>query len=200
MSKISSSSNTAKQNKVIEQAKRDYEQAKSRGDKSGMDKAHKVAEKARQEGGTIKASEPLRDKVEISKEARKNYCTRQEVEKKEKESKTIKDYDKNYAVSIASQNGTYGKLAGYKVEPSYKAGNGLGGTATANLIEVGNDKGVAQWAAKVANAEAEARVGTNGVGLGAEASMVKYEGSLNVPIPFTERTLSVSGSAGLEIK
>ncbi|MED1726126.1 hypothetical protein [Brevibacillus parabrevis] len=52
-----------------------------------MDKAHNVAEKARQEGGTIKASEPLRDKVEISKEARKNDCTREEVEKKQKSQK-----------------------------------------------------------------------------------------------------------------
>ncbi|WP_051188097.1 hypothetical protein [Brevibacillus thermoruber] len=197
MSKITSSSNIAKQNKIIEQAKRDYEKAKSRGDKAGMEKAHKIAEQARKNGGTIKASEPLRDKVEISKEARKNYCTRAEVEKQAKDSKIKKNYDKNYVVSVGTYSGTYGKLAGYKVEPSYKVGNGLGGTATANLIEVGNDKGAAQWVTKVANAEAEARIGKNGVGLGAEASMVKYEGSLNVPIPFTERTLSVSGSVAL---
>lgn len=82
-----------KANKEIEKAKRDYESAKSRGDRKGMNAAHERAETARKEGGTIKETDKLREtksekkdkvrpennrndnrtaaKVEISKNARR---------------------------------------------------------------------------------------------------------------------------------
>lgn len=99
----SRASDVQRANKVIEKAKRDYEVAKSRGDRKGMEAAHERAEQARKEGGTIRETDKLREtktekkdtvhtekskgehktaaRVEISAESRKAY----EVAQKNKE-------------------------------------------------------------------------------------------------------------------
>lgn len=45
--------NLAHQNEIIIQAKKDYEEAKKRNDQKAMDEAHRRAEEARENGGTI---------------------------------------------------------------------------------------------------------------------------------------------------
>ncbi len=46
-------------NARIIQAKQDWHEAEARGDKAAMDEAHRRAEEARKQGGTIKATDPL---------------------------------------------------------------------------------------------------------------------------------------------
>lgn len=95
----------------------------------------------------------------------------------------------------------YAKAIGGEV----KAGAIIGGSASYNTVKVGAEgsldvngrklKGEASLS--MANAEVSAKIDKNGFEIGAEASLAKYEGGIDIPIPFTDHDLHIGGSASL---
>lgn len=97
--------------------------------------------------------------------------------------------------------GAFVSRPGCSVSKGYSHGWGIGGGAScsgpsagvsAKRKHVGGEAKVT-----VGEIEAHARVGKKGVSIGGEATLHKYSGSIDIKIPFTKKSISISGSVGV---
>lgn len=98
-----------------------------------------------------------------------------------------------------------GPLYAKAIGGELKAGAIIGGSAAYNTVKVGIEGSVnidgrdlkGEASLSMANAELSAKIDKNGFEIGAEASLAKYEGGIDIPIPFTDHDLHIGGSASL---
>lgn len=71
--------------------------------------------------------------------------------------------------------------------------------AEGSLVEAGFDTDYVDGAVSVGNASVEATIKEGNLNVGAEATITKYEGGLQIPLPFTDKELNIGGSASLGV-
>ncbi|WP_028402312.1 WXG100 family type VII secretion target [Ectobacillus panaciterrae] len=82
-------------------------------------------------------------------------------------------------------------------EAKLQFGGGIGGEAkaTATIVDMGIDQEYGKLHAKIGNAEVGVEAKDGHIGFGAKADVVKGEGEIKIPIPFTDWKAVVGGEA-----
>ncbi|MBO2944258.1 WXG100 family type VII secretion target [Paenibacillus sp. F411] len=93
------------------------------------------------------------------------------------------------------EGGWYGK----GITGSASAGLTTGVSAEGAMVEAGYENDYVQGSVSLAKAEVEAQVKNGNLEIGAEATLNKYEGGFNIPLPFTDKELNIGGSASLGV-
>ncbi|MFI2858293.1 WXG100 family type VII secretion target [Paenibacillus sp. JSM ZJ436] len=93
------------------------------------------------------------------------------------------------------EGGWYGK----GITGSASAGLTTGVSAEGAMVEAGYENDYVQGSVSLAKAEVEAQVKNGNLEIGAEATLNKYEGGFNIPLPFTGKELNIGGSASLGV-
>jgi WXG100 family type VII secretion target len=116
------------------------------------------------------------------------------------------DIQKYLGETPPNKYGLYGKFLGGEAKAhipgslktlfeDLKTGKLIGAEANASFVEVGLDTEYVEGSVKKLTADAEAGYNDYSIGAGAEASLLKYEGSLRIPLPFTDHKLVIGGEA-----
>ncbi|MFB5673779.1 WXG100 family type VII secretion target [Paenibacillus terreus] len=88
-------------------------------------------------------------------------------------------------------------LYGDVLTGSASASGKSGLSAEGSIVKSGFTSSYAEGSVSLANASVEASVKDGNVSVGAEATLVKYDGGISIPLPWTDKELKIGGSASL---
>jgi WXG100 family type VII secretion target len=93
------------------------------------------------------------------------------------------------------ENGLYAKA----ITGSAGASLSEGAHASGAVVEAGYANDHVEGSVSLVKAEVEAAVKDGTLSVGAEATLNKYEGGVNIPLPWTDKELHIGGSASLGV-
>ncbi|NMO97807.1 WXG100 family type VII secretion target [Paenibacillus lemnae] len=93
------------------------------------------------------------------------------------------------------EGGWYGKVLTGNAEAGLTSGASAGGA----VIEAGYENEHVQGSVSLIDAELGAQVKDGNLEVAAEATLNKYEGGVNIPLPWTDKELHLGGSASLGV-
>ncbi|KOR89825.1 WXG100 family type VII secretion target [Paenibacillus solani] len=109
--------------------------------------------------------------------------------------KAIEGYEVEGSVVGNKENGLYANAINGKASASLVEGVEVGGS----IVEAGFDNDYANGSVSLMNAEVEASVKDGTLSVGAEGTITKYEGGFKIPLPWTDKSLNIGGSASLGV-
>lgn len=109
--------------------------------------------------------------------------------------KAIDGYEVDASVVRNEENGLFTKAINGKVSANLQEGVEVGGS----IVSAGFDNDYADGSVSLMHAGVEASVKDGTLNLGAEATITKYEGGFKIPLPFTDKSLNIGGSASLGV-
>lgn len=109
--------------------------------------------------------------------------------------KLIEGYEVDASVVRNEENGLFANAINGKVSANLQEGVEVGGS----IVEAGFDNDYTEGSVSLMHAGVEASVKDGTLNLGAEATITKYEGGFKIPLPFTDKSLNIGGSASLGV-
>jgi len=109
--------------------------------------------------------------------------------------KLIEGYEVDASVVRNEENGLFANAINGKVSANLQEGVEVGGS----IVEAGFDNDYTEGSVSLMHAGVEVSVKDGTLNLGAEATITKYEGGFKIPLPFTDKSLNIGGSASLGV-